>query len=143
MGKFDLNDVLENLGAGKKSKKNRKQKSTPAPPPELATLADPIGSTTELARIDDNKELGIILLDRGIITPENLSDATRIVRQTPSKTVEGVLVELGADGTEIQKIIAEYAKLPFERIDHQNSDTYDLKFLNKLGIDTLEMEGRA
>lgn len=137
MGKFDLSEVLENLGAGKKTKggKSRKSESNPAPPTKTVGQAEAPDTNTDLARIEENKELGIILLDRGIITPENLSDATRIVRQTPSKTVEGVLVELGADGVEIQKIVAEYAKLPFERIDPQNPDTYYLKFLNKLGME--------
>lgn len=135
MGKFDLNDVLENLGAGKKSKKKRKNKNTPAPPPEPSTPPELTAQPSDLARIEESKELGIILLDRGIITPENLSDATRIVRQTPSKNVEGILVELGADSVEIQKVVAEYAKLPFERIDPHDPDTYDLKFLSKLGME--------
>ncbi|MCZ6835379.1 MAG: GspE/PulE family protein, partial [Planctomycetota bacterium] len=92
-------------------------------------------SGNELARREESNELGTILLDRGVITAENLSDAKRVVRQSPGMSIENALVEIGAPEEKVMHVIAEMAMLPFEQPDPENIDDFDLKSIRKLGIE--------
>jgi len=82
-----------------------------------------------------SEDLGQCLLERQIITPEQLATAQRVMKQSPGKRLAQVLVETGTDETAVQEVIAELARLPFERIDPQTDETYDEKALYRLGPD--------
>lgn len=94
---------------------------------------DDVTSTGSGFGTDATSNIGQQLLDKGVIKSDQLASAERVVKQTPGKTVAQVLVESGVDETSVQEIIASSNRLPFERIDADNTDSYDLKLLNRLG----------
>jgi len=130
-------------------------KETPRPPdltgsglgqaidPTLATRkADPMrrrpdDALADLYVPDDSDhearlELGDELVKRRVITAEQLSTAQRVMKQTPGKPLAHVLIELGVDEVAMQEVIADLTKLPFERVDFNNPEAFDLKSLQKL-----------
>ncbi|MCA9291652.1 MAG: Flp pilus assembly complex ATPase component TadA, partial [Phycisphaerales bacterium] len=98
----------------------------------------PDDALSELYTPDDEQvydELGPTLLDRGVITSEQLASAIRVLKQSPGRKLTHVLVELGIDEAAIQPIVAEIARLPFHRIDPDDETTYDIKHFNRLGLE--------
>ncbi len=57
------------------------------------------------------------LLTAGAITQQQLNSAKTVLKQSPGQRLVDVLIEQGADEAAVQKIVAECARLPFERID--------------------------
>jgi type IV pilus assembly protein PilB len=81
---------------------------------------DPVTNYRPIGAGDD---LGQVLVDRDIITPEQLETLRRMQKQGK-----------GA----IQAVIAEANRLPFERIDASEPDSIDHKFMNRLGPEFCE-----
>jgi type IV pilus assembly protein PilB len=156
VGKFNLDDLLKDLGEPDPTAPREPSPSgrntpaqppadesptTPAPRPQepppaaeddgdeaLSAIFSPEDADTQTAQAD----LGLILLQRKVITPEQLATAERVMKQTPGKRLAQVLMETGVDEVAIQQIVAENARLPFERIDPDAADAYDLKALHRL-----------
>ncbi|MDY7109428.1 MAG: ATPase, T2SS/T4P/T4SS family [Planctomycetota bacterium] len=156
MGKFDLNDLLKDLGepdpaAPKEPSPSRPPASqgapsTPPAPPttdESAPAPEETGDAALSAIFSPEDEeastgqadLALILTQRGVISPEQLATAERVMKQTPGKRLAQVLIETGVDEVAVQQIVAELARLPFERIDPGAPDAYDLKALHRLTPD--------
>jgi len=182
VGKFDLDDLLRDLGepdphaprepsptgAPNRASSDRVGTSSPSEPKDAAPPADAVDMTPDppppsppadgngeddpeagppdealsvIFSPDDPEttkrqvDLGLILQQRGVITPEQLATAERVMKQTPGKRLSQVLIETGVDEVAVQQIIAEAARLPFERIDCDDSDAYDLRALHRLTPD--------
>jgi hypothetical protein len=61
-------------------------------------------------------DLGQALLAKGVLTPEQLSTAQNVIRQSPDRSLIEVLLEQGVMEAPIQQTVAEMKGLPFERI---------------------------
>ncbi len=80
-------------------------------------------------------DLGQILLERGVIDQERLSSAQRILKQTPGKRLSQLLIESGVDEPKVQAVVAELARLPFERVDIKAKEPVEPRAFQKLGQD--------
>lgn len=80
-------------------------------------------------------ELGELLIEREIVSPEQITAARQVLRQTPGARLSDILVEQGADEAEVQGLIAEQAGVPFERIDLEKGleGGFDGTMLQRLG----------
>jgi type IV pilus assembly protein PilB len=81
-----------------------------------------------LARADD---LGRMLVSRAVISAEQLASAQRLAKRTPGRRLADLLVEMGVDEAQIQAVIAEIARLPFERVNVEQRK-WDQQALTKL-----------
>jgi len=89
---------------------------------------------------EGRQDLGEQLVARGVITAEQLSTSARVMKQTPGKPLTQVLIELGVDEVELQRVVADFHHLPFERVDFNNPDAFDLKSLRKLSVEYCEKQ---
>jgi type IV pilus assembly protein PilB len=96
----------------------------------VTPLSDPDG-----AAIVPSEDLGGLMTARGLISAEQLATAERVVKQTPGKRLEQALMEMGVDEFHVQEMVARTSGLPFERIDADDETSYDVKSLNRLGLD--------
>ncbi|MBL9120911.1 MAG: Flp pilus assembly complex ATPase component TadA [Phycisphaerae bacterium] len=78
-------------------------------------------------------DLGSILLERGVIDQERLSSAQRILKQTPGKKLSQLLMESGIDEAKVQAVVAELARLPFERVDLKATEPVESRAFQRLG----------
>jgi type IV pilus assembly protein PilB len=65
----------------------------------------------------DTTELAERLVSSNAVSGEEMAQAQNIVKQTPGRRLVEVLLERGADEEAVQRVVAENAGLPFERID--------------------------
>jgi type IV pilus assembly protein PilB len=79
--------------------------------------------------------LEAILLERGIVTPEQMLAARRLEKQSPGRRLCEILKEQGADERAVQQAIAELARMPFEAIDAKAPGAFDREMVAKLGLD--------
>ncbi len=82
-------------------------------------------------------ELGEALLAAKAVTPEQLTSAKNVIKQSPGRRLVDVLIEQGTDEAPIQAVVAELAHVPFERIDLEKGleGGFDGKLLQRLGSD--------
>ncbi|MCH2144553.1 MAG: Flp pilus assembly complex ATPase component TadA [Phycisphaerales bacterium] len=80
-------------------------------------------------------DLSVIALDRGCITTEQLETARRMQPQSPGRTLCELLVDAGAEEAAIQQIVAELARIPFERLAPGSAADWDQASLQRLGSD--------
>lgn len=112
-----------------------KQRPTEAPTSTIGpALADvyrpdhaivPTGQTTDIAQS---------LLQSGVITPEQLTTAQNVIRQSPGRTIVEVLLEQGIEEARLQQVVAECKGLAFERIAVEKGldGGFDGKMLQRL-----------
>jgi len=105
---------------------------TPAVGPALADVYTPAGPEPGGAR-----ELGELLMHRAVVTPDRLQSARQVIRQSPGRRLEEVLIEQGVDEASVLACIAEIAGIPFERIDLAKGldGGFDGRLLQRLGAD--------
>ena len=77
-------------------------------------------------------DLGSRLLEAGVIDSEMVTNAQRVMKQTPGRSLGEILVDMGADEADVLKTVAEYSRLPFERVDANANDSYDAKAVHRL-----------
>lgn len=121
------------LGSEIRTAGKAKQEADPSrirPDDALSTIYNP---EDDHMRGGDN--IGEVLRQRGVITGEQLSSALRVAKQTPGKRMTEILVEMGVSEPEIQKVVADINRLPFERIDFENRTGFEEKALYKLTVD--------
>ena len=162
MSKFDLNDLQADLDPATPDASPESSSAVSPEPPARAGLTNisqsgnsrtqsppgdagqrPSGDTAALSELytpqDDtprsDEDLGAQLLEGGIITAEQLANAQRVIKQTPGKNIAQILNEMGVDEAATQKVMAELARLPFERVQSDGSDAYDEKALYRLGAE--------
>ena len=82
-------------------------------------------------------DLKTLLLEKGAITAEQVTQAENVLKQSPGASLIDILFDQGADEAKIQEVIAHSAGLRFERIDlEQGLDGgFDGKLLQRLGPD--------
>ncbi len=106
------------------------------PQGELAGSATSEIYTPEAESSSEQLALGEVLLERGVVTREQMTVAQQVIKQTPGATLGQVLVEQGADEIEIQQAVAEIARLPFERIDsEQGLDSFEAGLVQRLSLE--------
>jgi len=82
-------------------------------------------------------ELGELLVSRQIITREQLAAAQGVIKQSPGRKLQEVLIEQGADEEGVQRAAASVAGVPFERVDIEAGldGGFDGKLLQRLGTE--------
>ena len=142
MGKFDLDDVLNDLDAAPAERAGqsspRVQGASAARYDEaddgMASLS-PIFAVDEADAANPSADIGEMLLAQGALTAEQLATAQRVVKQTPGKQLSSALIEMGIDEVAVQQAVAQLSRLPFERIDPNHPDGFDRKALHRLGAE--------
>jgi len=82
-------------------------------------------------------ELSELLIEHEAITREQLTVVEQVMRQSPGKGLIEILFEQGADEEEIQRVVAQSAGVPFERVDLEGGldGGFDGKLMQRLGLD--------
>ena len=137
MSKFDLDDVLKDLGDPLPEAPRERAPAQPDQRPETAASNESLSSlyVPEEDSSEDQTDFGERLIKRGIVDLEQLDTARRMLRQAPGKTIAAVLMEMGADEHAIQEVVAECCRLPFERIEPDRADAFDARALKRLGAE--------
>ncbi len=83
------------------------------------------------------QDVGQLLVLRGELTPDKLANAQSVLKTTPGKRIQEILLEQGVDEVCVQKALAESEGLPFERIDLEKGleGGFDGTMLQRLGTD--------
>ncbi|MCH8005201.1 MAG: Flp pilus assembly complex ATPase component TadA [Planctomycetes bacterium] len=89
--------------------------------------------TPETDEQTDDEGVGARLVKAGVITTEQLTNAQRVLKETPGLNISRILIDMGVDEASVQKIVAEEARLPFERVADNDENAYDAKALHRLG----------
>ncbi len=91
----------------------------------------------------DEGELGELLIERGVCTPEQVTAARQVLRQSPGVRLPDILIDQGLDEARVQEIVAEQAGVPFERVDLAKGleGGFDGTFLQRLGADFCKRRG--
>jgi type IV pilus assembly protein PilB len=101
----------------------------------------PRDALQEIEGLDDQNaivpsdDLSNVLVTKGLVTQQQMSQAHKIIKQTPGKRLGDALIEMGVDECQVQESIARTSGLAFERIDANDIESYDQKALNHLGLD--------
>ena len=95
--------------------------------------------TPDAAGPAGDDDLGARLIKEGTVSSEMVSSAQRVVKQTPGKHLAEILIDMGADEADIQPVVAELARLPFERVlqtpvDHLSQGDHLAQLLLELRI---------
>jgi type IV pilus assembly protein PilB len=88
--------------------------------------------TPDAAETSSDDDLGARLTEAGVVSAEMLANAQRVLKQTPGKHLADVLTDMGAHEADVQPIVAEQARLPFERVDPSNIRNFDVKAVHRL-----------
>ena len=96
----------------------------------------PLWTPTETSK---PQALGDVLLQRGIVSAEQLERANAVLKRTPGASLSKVLVEMGLPQEAILEVVAELADLPFERIDP--GEGYHIKMMETLGVEFCRVNG--
>jgi type IV pilus assembly protein PilB len=80
------------------------------------------------------QQLGDLLVTRGIINAQQLTNAQSVLKQSPGRRLPEIIIEQGADESSVLKCVAEQAGLPFERVDLDKGleGGFDGKMLQRL-----------
>ncbi|HYF15623.1 MAG TPA: ATPase, T2SS/T4P/T4SS family [Phycisphaerales bacterium] len=151
MAKYNIDDILQELGVEEKSKAQARKHRVDAAEDSFSPLpsvpanqrgfgqdaTDPAvrrpqatgGAITvgpaisEIYRPDSAddpakaRELGDMLVARGVVTAERLAQAHLVVKSSPGTRLVDVLTEQGADEPQMMAALADVSGLNFERID--------------------------
>ena len=96
----------------------------------------PLWTPTQTKSVQD---LSQILLQRKIVSAEQIERAAAIQKRTPGSSLAKILVEMGVAEEEILQVVAEIAGLPFERIELD--DGYHSKMMETLGLEFCRVNG--
>ncbi len=98
----------------------------------LAEIYSPDNASTSMPSAP---ELGTVLLERDLVTPEQVTTAARVAKQSPGRAMSQILIEIGVDEVAVQKAVAELAGLPYEQIDFNSNEIMDYKAFKRLGTE--------
>jgi len=106
----------------------------PVPAATVGTALSDLYRPEEQEQATAPKDLGELLLSRGVLTPDRLQVAQGVIKQSPGRRLADVLVEQGVDEVGVQQAVADLAGLPFERIDLEKGleGGFDGKLLQRL-----------
>jgi type IV pilus assembly protein PilB len=79
-------------------------------------------------------ELGAMLISRGLVSAERVTNAQQVIKASPGRKLGEVLIEQGVDEAIVQAAVAELAGIVFERIDLEKGldGGFDGKLLQRL-----------
>ena len=83
--------------------------------PSVGPAMREIYKPEELAEVA--QELGEMLLSAKVVTPDKMTAALQVAKSSPGRTLAEILVEQGAPEADVQKAVALFVGVPFERID--------------------------
>jgi type IV pilus assembly protein PilB len=89
--------------------------------------------TPEAGGSSNDDDLGARLVEAGVVSSEMLANAQRVLKQTPGKHLAEILSDMGVHESDLQPLVAEQARLPFERVDASNIRNFDAKAVHRLG----------
>lgn len=87
----------------------------------------------ESAHVDG--DLATLVSERGYANSEQLESARRMEAQSPGRAFSLLLIDAGADEAGIQSVVAELARLSFERVDAGVADSFDAELVQRLGAE--------
>lgn len=114
------------------------------PVPPSRELATGIGaSVAEIYRPEQNEATDVSsdlrdrLITSGVVKPGDMTAAEQVIKQSPGQSIIRVLMDQGIDEASLQRVVAEVAGIPFERIDLAAGldGGFDGKMLQRLGGD--------
>jgi type IV pilus assembly protein PilB len=133
VGKFDLDDVLSDLGAPS-PEAPREPSFGPGEGASRAQDGTRALFTPETPAAPEG-DLGDTLLAEGVVKADQVSTARRVVKQTPGKRLSHVFIEMGVDEEAVQRTLARTSGLPFERINYESDQPIDLRIFKRLGAE--------
>jgi len=97
--------------------------------PDETDASDPTGGVS-----GDLRER---LLSSGVVSAGAMTAAEQVLKQSPGQSLIAILIEQGADEAAIQRVVAEVAGVPFERVDLEAGldGGFDGKMLQRLGAE--------
>ncbi|MCR9075309.1 MAG: ATPase, T2SS/T4P/T4SS family [bacterium] len=113
------------------------QKRASAPQVNVASAVSEVYRPQDDEGTFTGSALSDMLIQDGGLSAEQITNAEKIVEQTPGRTIVDVLLEQGADEEQVLRVVAQSAGVGFERIDlEQGLDGgFDGKLLQRLGLD--------
>jgi type IV pilus assembly protein PilB len=84
-------------------------------------------------------DLGQALLEAGAITAAQLTNARNVEAKTPDRPLADILIETGADQSAVQRLVAEHAGVPFQRVSPEAVNAEQA--ITRLGLDFCEKHG--
>ena len=97
----------------------------------------------ELDEASESPGLAQLLREGAGVSGETISEAEKIAKQTPGRTLVDILLERGADEDAVQAAVAKHAGLPFERIDLEAGldGGFDGRLLQRLTPEFCKLNG--
>ncbi|MHC4589305.1 MAG: GspE/PulE family protein, partial [Planctomycetota bacterium] len=89
--------------------------------------------TPEATGPSEDDDLGARLVEAGVVSTELVANAKRVLKQTPGKNLAEILSDMGAHEADVLPVVAEMARLPFERVDAKDMSAFDAKAVQRLG----------
>ena len=138
MGRFDLDELFRPAPRGDANAATPPHGAEPANAARADSAAtDTLEDIYEPAVKErrSGAQLEALLLERGVVTPEQMLAARRLQKQSPGRRLCEILKEQGANERAVQQAIAELARMPFEPIDPKAPGAFDRDSIAKLGLD--------
>ncbi len=116
------------------------------PPDPASTAGVPLSpgkdALSELWSPDDDagavKDLGQLLLDRGVLNAAQASAARGVVSKSPGKPLAQAFIEAGGEEIAVQQAVAEVHGIAFERVD---ASTIDQRMTTRLSAEFCQANG--
>jgi type IV pilus assembly protein PilB len=137
MGQFDLDDLFHSP-VGKDAPGKTPVPTSGSTPAAATTSTQGVSASDALATAQDRRAgpaLERLLLERSIVTPEQMLAARRLQKQSPGRRLCEILKEQGANERAVQRVVAELARMPFEEIDSKAVGACDRDTVLRLGLD--------
>ena len=77
-------------------------------------------------------DLASTLIASGAVSSDLVANAQSVLKQSPGRSLGEVLIEMGSDEADVLKVVAEFSRLGFERVNAEAIDSYDAKAVQKL-----------
>jgi len=131
MGRFDLDDLFNPTPRADSTPRAESAANPRAVATEAATEVYEPAAKDRRAGVS----LEAILLERGLVTPEQMLAARRLQKQSPGRRLCEILKEQGIDERSVQRVLAELARMPFEIIDAKAPHAFDRDAIKRLGLE--------
>lgn len=88
---------------------------------------------TPESSVESAGDIATLVHERGYATSEQLESAKRMETQSPGRGLASLLIDAGADEAGVQSVVAELARLNFEKIDTSSPNSFDRELMKRLG----------
>ena len=153
MGKYDLDELLSELGVSESATPARRSDSAPpssdsAPTEDAPHLGDEAFKSiyTPEAGSEGRRgatEFANLLVQRGAVTAQQLTLAQTVLKQSPGHRLVDVLLDQeDVDRNAVQALVAEHAGLAYERLNRDDIDSaVDGRLLQRLTVPFAKQHG--